>query len=98
MLPQIRQPLTSTCCHGGSAPSSIGLRRGRQIAAGALWLGVWALVPKCPICLAAHVAFWTGLGLSFTAANYLRWSLLIFSGAALFCLAMKRSESRRGRR
>ncbi|HVU88242.1 MAG TPA: hypothetical protein VHD36_13060 [Pirellulales bacterium] len=58
-------------------------RRGWEIAAGALSLGIWAIVPKCPICLAAHVALWSGLGLSFAAATLVRWSLLGVSAALL---------------
>jgi hypothetical protein len=48
------------------------------------------LVPKCPACLAALVTLWTGLGLSFTAATYLRWALLLLCGAALFALIVGR--------
>ena len=49
-------------------------------------------MPKCPICLAAHVALWTGLGLSFAEAAYLRWSLLVLSGLLLLYLALKRKR------
>jgi hypothetical protein len=66
------------------------LRRGWQIAGGACWLGVWGLMPKCPVCLAAYVTLWTGLGLSLAAATYLRWSLLLSSGVLLVYLALKR--------
>jgi len=51
---------------------------------------VWAFMPKCPICLAAYVALWTGLGLSFAAATYFRWSLLCLSGVLLFYLTLRR--------
>jgi hypothetical protein len=47
-------------------------------------------MPKCPVCLAAYVTLWTGLGLSFAQATYLRWSLLSLSGVLLCCLALKR--------
>jgi hypothetical protein len=68
------------------------LRRGWEFAASALLLGVWALLPKCPICLVAHAAFWTGLGLSFAQATFLRWSLLLLSGLLLLSVALKRKK------
>jgi len=53
-------------------------------------IGVWVLMPKCPVCLAAYVALWTGLGLSFATAQYVRWLLLLMSAAALlFVLACR---------
>jgi hypothetical protein len=46
-------------------------------------------MPKCPVCLAAYVALWTGLGLSFSTATYLRWGLLFVCVATLFFLIVK---------
>ena len=89
MLPRKRVQLTSGCCHRADAHPPRRSRRGWELAAGAVSLGVWVLVPKCPVCVAAHVAFWTGLGLSFAAATYLRWSLLLLSGLALCYLALR---------
>ena len=43
-------------------------------------------MPKCPLCVAAYVTLWTGLGLSFAAATSIRWSLLALSGACLIYL------------
>jgi hypothetical protein len=90
VLPRKRQSLTDGCCHGRAPQPSSTLRRGWELAAGAFSLGVWAFMPKCPVCLAAYVALWTGLGLSFAEATYLRWSLLLLSGVLLVYLASKR--------
>jgi len=51
-------------------------------------------MPKCPVCLAAYVALWTGLGLSFATAQYVRWSLLLVSGTALLYLLANRFARR----
>jgi hypothetical protein len=61
---------------------------------GALSVGVWVLMPKCPVCLAAHVALWTGLGLSFAAAKYVRWGLMLLSATALLYLIGRRVAKR----
>lgn len=47
------------------------------------------LIPKCPMCLAAYVAAWTGLGLSVSAATNLRACLLIFFAGLLAFLAAR---------
>src|SRR6202451_4875144 len=99
MLPRQSGSLTGGCERGRggrpqwsrSSPASRPKSRSAwEIAAGALSLGVWVLMPKCPVCLAAHVALWTGLGLSFPEATYARWSLLSMSGALLVYLVVKR--------
>ena len=61
-----------------------------EVAVGVFSLGVWVFMPKCPVCLAAYLAVWTGLGLSFGAATYVRWALLSLSAAALLCLVARR--------
>jgi hypothetical protein len=70
------------------------------MVAGALSVGVWVLMPKCPVCLAAYVALGTGLGLSFATAQYVRWSLLFMSTGLLLYVALRlaRTLSARVRR
>jgi hypothetical protein len=38
---------------------------------------VFALIPKCPVCLAGYIALGTGIGLSLTTATYIRMGLII---------------------
>ena len=52
----------------------------------ALALGT-ALLPKCPLCLAADVAIWSGLSLSFGAASVLRTGLIALCVGVLALLA-----------
>jgi threonine/homoserine/homoserine lactone efflux protein len=42
--------------------------------------------------VAAHVALWTGLGLSLTTAAFLRQLLMLLCVAALIYLAVKRRD------
>lgn len=60
---------------------------------GALAGAVLVLMPKCPACVAAYAAAWTGLGLSFAAAATLRNGLLLAAAGALCYAAL--SQARR---
>ena len=81
----------SACCDAASdRKTPRWVRRVREIFAWGLPSALLVLVPKCPACLAAHVMLWTGLGLSLSAATYLRWVLLILCVASLLFLIVKR--------
>ena len=94
----------SRCCRLGTTAlhDSPGVRRaaGRAepglasaCAGGAHWLlpgVVVALMPKCPACLVAYVAAATGLGISFPAAAWFRWVLLLACAVSLGYLVSQR--------
>jgi hypothetical protein len=47
---------------------------------------VLALVPKCPACVAGYVALATGVGISISAAAYLRTSAIVLCTGGLVYL------------
>jgi hypothetical protein len=83
----------SACCDAASGRQTPPrVRRAREIVAWALPSAVLVLVPKCPACLAAHVALWTGLGLPLSTATYLRRVLLFVCVASLLFLIVQRLD------
>jgi hypothetical protein len=49
---------------------------------------VLAAMPKCPLCLAAYVALFTGFGISLAAASFARWLVIAGCVAILLYLAL----------
>jgi hypothetical protein len=50
---------------------------------------ILALLPKCPLCIAAYIALGTGIGISVSTATYLRLGLMTGCAVALLVLAMR---------
>jgi hypothetical protein len=83
----------SACCDAaGDQKTPPWAGRVREIFAWVLPSAILVLMPKCPACLAAHVALWTGLGLSLSTAACLRWGLPFLCVAPLLFLIVKRMD------
>jgi len=75
---------TTRCCENPAGKKSVALidehslfaRRCHGVAGWMLPAGGLVLLPKCPACLAAYIAIATGIGISVSAATYLRVLLL----------------------
>jgi hypothetical protein len=68
--------MSACCCRQDEQKPMSLLRRSGEVAAWAIPAAVLALMPKCPICLAAYLAVWTGVGLTLSTASYLRTVLV----------------------
>jgi hypothetical protein len=47
------------------------------------------LMPKCPLCVAAYVALFTGIGITVSTARWIQILMLVFCLASLAYLALR---------
>ena len=84
------------CVCGRNAASPTASRRERRLARQTRGVAAWALpsialalVPKCPLCIAAYLAIGGGLGISLTSATHLRTALVWLCWSVLGLLAAR---------
>jgi len=83
------------CCNSAARDRDNARRsasRWRRGSTAVVWIvpsATLALLPKCPVCLAAYVALISGIGVSINTAAYLRTSLLVLSATMLLYLSLK---------
>ena len=79
-------------CSAGRVGYNSIVRRAVDLVGWIVPGAILALIPKCPICLAAYIALWTGLGLSVAAAANLRVLLIIVCVMSLIFLAARQTR------
>jgi hypothetical protein len=72
-------------------------RRSLDLTARMVPAVILAVLPKCPSCLAAYVALATGIGISLTAATYMRMLLVVLCVASLANFAVTGLRRKAGR-
>jgi len=85
------------CCHGETEQRA---RRGWwRSASGCVSSGAMlVLLPKCPMCIAAYVALWTGASVAMPIATRLRPLLEVVFAASAVLLIARYIAMRRGQR
>ena len=88
--------MNSSCCRQKSpsgadaGPPKPWRRRAREVAGWILPGALLALMPKCPLCLAAYVALCTGCTMSCAAAHVLLRALTVLCLGTLAVLVFRR--------
>lgn len=100
MLPLAEGIRVKSCCRqnvtraGKNAPRPASRSRGGQTIGWIVPGATLILLPKCPLCLAAYVTLFSGIGITVAGASFLRTSLQMLSVAALLYLLIKHLRRR----
>ncbi len=84
------------CCQSEMRADANGCRRAswfrrfRELAGWIVPAAMLALLPKCPLCMAAYVALATGVGISLPTATWLRAAIGASCVTALVFVASRR--------
>lgn len=85
--------MNSRCCcqsmRVDSLPSSRGSRIRERLGI-VVPSTILVLLPKCPLCLAAHVALGTGVSMSYSSASLVMRTLTVLSIGMIACCVIKR--------
>ena len=74
-----------SCC----ATSPRWRHRATEMAGWIVPSATLALLPKCPACVVAYVALFTGVGISISLATYLRMTLVIVCAATVLYFSLR---------
>ncbi|EDY16541.1 hypothetical protein CfE428DRAFT_5964 [Chthoniobacter flavus Ellin428] len=88
------------CCHHVAAqhPGPRSLTPLQRFYLAVKWAAPGAILmvmPKCPMCIVAYVALFTGMGISLSTAAHLRMLVLILCLISILFLAAKSAAGRR---
>lgn len=82
------ETFTAQSADNGAKPS-LFIRRCRSAAEWMIPGAILALLPKCPLCLAAYLALVTGVGFSMSTLIYLRTALVVLCVVSLLYLTVR---------